>query len=91
MSDVKMRVIHSGQYVPYGDSYKVYELETDMSYDDALAWCKREILSNRYLPSYEEFQKREDEMSPYEYFRGFWNFIEFEGKYRFTITKPYTD
>ena len=91
MSEVKMRVIHTGQYVPYGDSYRVYEIETDMNYDDALEWCKREILSNRYLPSYEEFKQREKNMDFADYLKGFWNFIEYGDKYRFTITTPYTD
>ena len=96
MAEVKMRVVHSGQYEPGGDHYRVYELETDMNKKEVEAWCKREILSSRPIPSEAEFKARENsdeyEMSYEEYLRGYWYLQQTDdGTWRFTRVTMYTD
>lgn len=96
MSEVKMRVIHKGQYEPYGDHYHVYELETDMNRDEVEKWCKREILSNRPVPCEADFKRieasEEESMSYSEWLRGYWYLQQTDDHtWRFTRVTMYTD
>lgn len=96
MAEVRMRVTHTGQYEPYGDHYRVYELETDMGREEVEAWCKREILSSRDVPSEAEFKARvksdEYEMDFSEYIRGYWYLQQADDHvWRFTRVTMYTD
>lgn len=92
MSEVKMKVVHRGQVAPYSDTYNVWEVVTDMPKDEVVKWCKREILSNRYVPSKEEWDANKEDQDASYYFRGFWYLTEIkEGVWRFIRVLPWTD
>lgn len=88
----KMKVLHTGQYRPYGDLHYVYEIETDATAEETLEFCKREILHSRDLPEEQDFfnANRNHEMEMSEYFKGYYKFKRGQGCYIFEKVMPYT-
>lgn len=92
MTETKMRVVHRGQIQPFGDTYNVWEIETEMPEKEVLKFCKREILSNRYVPSKKEWDRNKNDEGMEYYLRGYYNLVEYKkGVWRFTRVLPYTD
>lgn len=92
MSDIVMKVVHRGQIRPFGDTYNVWEITTDKPEKEVLEFCKREILSNRYVPSKKEWDRNQNDEDMSYYFRGYYNLVEYKkGVWRFTRVLPYTD
>lgn len=93
MSDVRMKVVHKGQYEPYGDHYNIWKLETDLPEEEVLKFCLREIMSNRYVPTKEqwEYANREGGFGLDYYFRGYYTLERYsENTWMFSRIMPYT-
>lgn len=86
---------HCGQYQKYGDFFRVWEIETDMSKEEVLEKCAE--LCKRKLPESVEYHKeirygsgRRSGDANY-YFRGYYTLEEIENGYKFTVCEPYAD
>lgn len=87
--------IHSGQYRAYGDIYYEWDVETDLPEEKILDKCLK-VCGGEGLPSKEDFRKNtkyggERWGDANYYFRGYYEFIETENGYHFTICKPFAD
>lgn len=90
-----VKQVHCGQYIRYGDFYRVWEIENPGEMDESAVreYC-RENLTNRDLPEKAEFlqQIRGAKSGDYSYyFRGYYTLEKTETGYKFTICEPYAD
>ena len=89
--------IHSGQYMPYGDAFDVWEVQADegMSREDVMAWCRENLVGGSTVPEKKEFFDRYRNDSTFtmaDYFAGY---VELKdcggGLWSFTKCRPYCD
>lgn len=87
---------HSGQYKKYGDFFRVWEIETDMSKEKVLEKCFTELCKKR-LPESAEYHKEirygtgSHSSDANYYFKGYYTLEEIENGYKFTVCEPYAD
>lgn len=94
---MEAKVIHCGQYRPYGDYFRVWDIQTDgESRDEVLKWA-RENVYGKYLPPEKEWRANiryggSHCNDPIYYFRGCY-FLDKkdDGVYRYTVKEPYCD
>lgn len=87
---------HCGQYKPYGDFIREWDIKTDLTKEEVLEKCFTE-LHKRRVPESAEFHreirrgtgKHSGDMG--YYFAGYYTLKETENGYQFTITEPFTD
>lgn len=89
---IKSTLVHSGQYRRYGDSYTVYEIETDEDIEAVKEYIK--TLTN--TPEEEEFLRAYREGGEHEgdygyYFAGYHKLTKTADGYRLSICRPFTD
>lgn len=93
---MEAKVIHCGQYSPYGDYFIVWDIQTDgESRDEVLKWV-RENFYCKDLPSEEEWSANiryggAHFYDPVYYFCGCYTLEEIKGGYRYTVREPYCD
>lgn len=93
---MEAKVIHCGQYKPYGDFFRVWDIHTDgESRDEVLKWVRENVCSKE-LPSVAEWREniRYGEpkfYGPAYYFRGCYSMEIIDGGYRYTVREPYCD
>lgn len=94
---MEAKLIHCGQYEPYGDYFRVWDIQTDgESRDEVLKWV-RENVYGKDLPPDEEWSEnlcycgpRFDDLD--YYFRGRYFFSKNDDDcYRYTVIEPYCD
>lgn len=94
--EMKIKQTHCGQYKPYGDFFREWEIETKLSKEEVLNYCFAE-LHNRRLPEKTEWLKeiRYGTGSHWGdagyYFAGWYRFEKIEDGYKFIVCKPYAD
>ncbi len=93
---MKAKVIHCGQYKPYGDYFRVWDIQTDgESRDEVLKWVRENVCSDE-LPPVAEWRENiryggSKFYGPAYYFRGCYYMEEIDGGYRYTVREPYCD
>ena len=82
--------IHSGQYRPYGYTYREYSIETTCRDKDIVVDMVKTILrpEDSNIPIKEEWEKLE---GPDNYFRGYYELKVEPYGYRYIKIEPYTD
>ena len=86
---------HSGQYRPYGDTFNEWDVTTNASKEEAIAWCL-DNLAKKETPSKEEwlsdYRSNTDRDHDYyaRYFAGYYTISTIPGGYHFTRVIPYT-
>lgn len=93
---MKATQTHCRQYKRYGDSFYVWEIETQgESEEEVLKFC-RENLYTIDIPSSAEWHanirygsEKSNDMS--YYFDGYYELTKTENGYKFTVCEPYTD
>ena len=90
------KCIHNGQYRPYGDTFRVWELKTDEeSKEDVLRYI-RENVYKADIPTSSEWSANiryggERYNDPDYYFRGCYSLEKIDGGYRYTVKEPFCD
>lgn len=93
---------HCGQYRPYGDFFRTWEIETDLTQEEVIEKCFAELYTTK-VPQKEEWEDniRYDGKhfgdADY-YFRGYYNLersfyslVKDAKVYRFTVCEPFAD
>ena len=95
--EYKANFVHCGQYRPYGDYFRVWEIETeDENAESVLNYCF-ENLYKRKVPSEAEwraairFDTGEKAGDASYYFAGYHKLERISNGYRFTICEPFAD
>ena len=83
-------VKHSGQYHPYGDTFRVYTIKTNCPNKDIVVDMVKTFLApnDKNVPVKEEWQQL---TGPDNYFRGYYTIFKIDGGYEYTKCEPYTD
>lgn len=81
---------HSGQYRPYGDTFKEYSIETTCQDRDIVVDMIKTILrpEDKDIPVKEEWAKLP---GPDNYFNGYYTIEKISDGWRYTKCEPYTD
>ena len=92
---IEAKQIHCGQYKPYGDFFRVWNVQTDMTKEEAIKWCF-ENLYKRIVPPSGEFHANiryggPKSNAPGYYFAGYYSIEEIEGGFKFSICEPFAD
>lgn len=93
---MEAKVIHCGQYTPYGDFFRVWDIQTDgESRDEVLKWVRENVCSKE-LPPDEEWLPNicpggPRHNDPDYYFRGRYSMEKIHGGYRYIVREPYCD
>lgn len=94
---MEAKLIHCGQYERYGDSFRVWDIQTDgESRDEVLKWV-RENVYGKDLPPDEEWSANIRYGGSHchdlaYYFRGCYVLDEkVDGGYRYIVKEPYCD
>lgn len=89
--------VHCGQYKPYGDFFRVWEIETDCNdKEKVLEYCFSE-LDKRRLPEKDEWHRNirhgtgEKSGDASYYFRGYHMLEKTDKGYKFTVCEPWCD
>lgn len=93
MFDAKQ--VHCGQYKPYGDFFRVWKIETDMTREELIEKCFT-VLYKRRLPEEKEWRENirygEEHFGDMNYyFRGYYSLEKIGNIYEFTICEPFAD
>ena len=82
-------VIHSGQYHPYGDTFRVYKITTTCTDKDIVVDFVKIFL----VPDDKDVPEKSNGNynGPAEYFRGYYTIEKIEGGFKYTKCEPYTD
>ncbi len=97
MLDIKSTQTHCGQYKRYGDFFRVYEIETDLTDEEiVIKWCFENVYK-RVVPKEDEYMRAirygtgEKSGDADYYFAGYYSIKKVNGGFRFQICEPYTD
>lgn len=92
---IEAKQIHCGQYKPYGDFFRVWNVQTDLAQGEAIEWCFQNLYKRRVPPSGEwhaniRYGAPKSSDAGY-YFAGYYSVDVIEGGYKFTICEPNAD
>lgn len=92
---IEAKQIHCGQYKPYGDFFRVWEVQTDLPEEKATEWCFQNLYKRIVPPSGEwhaNIRYGGPKFSDAEYyFAGYYTMVEIEGGFRFSVCEPFAD
>lgn len=80
-----VKIAHSGQYFPYGDSYKVLDITTDATKEETIDFIVNELGYD--VPPVEKW----DRSTPENYFKGYYTIFSTISGWLYTKCEPYTD
>ena len=88
--------IHSGQYKRYGDTFRVWDIETNIDdQKEIVERCFNELYNGNKLPEENEWKRNNGfgsgNLDMAYYFRGYYTLQKTQTGYTFTICEPYTD
>jgi hypothetical protein len=96
-AELKAQPIHCGQYKPYGDFFRVWDIETDCEdKGKVLEYCFTSLYQSR-IPESDEWHKNirygtgEKSGDANYYFAGYYNLNKTATGYKFTVCEPFTD
>lgn len=87
---------HVGQYKPYGDYFRVWDIKTDATKEDVIERCFSEVYKCR-IPETSEFHRNirygtgEKSGDASYYFSGYYTIEPIDGGFRFTVCEPFAD
>ena len=81
-----VRWIHSGQYHPYGDTFRVAEVITSDKNSDSIL-----VLMQTFMGYDVPLKKDWKPQNPRDYFAGYCEVESIEGGFKYTKCEPYTD
>ncbi len=83
-------IVHTGQYRPYGDTFRVYDISTNCPDKDIVVDFVKSFIApqDRNIPVKEEWSKLP---GPDNYFRGYYTIEKTSTGYRYTKCEPFTD
>ena len=92
---IESKNIHSGQYKPYGDFYRVWDITTTDPKEKVLEYCFEELRKRR-VPPEAEWRAAvryggERWNDSYYYFAGWYRLEPTENGYKFTVCEPWAD
>ena len=82
---MKVTVLHTGQYHPYGDTFRVFKIETTKSAKEVVQYMKDTYGFD--VPN----EKDWDVTDPDSYFRGYYTLGKIDGGFIYTKVEPYDD
>lgn len=84
------KCIHGGQYRPYGDTFIVYDINTNCLDKDIVVDMVKTVIRpyDKNVPVKEEWTKLE---GPDNYFRGYYTIEKTSTGWRYTKCEPFTD
>lgn len=92
---IDAKLTHNGQYKPYDDYFKEWDVTTDLPKDEAVQWCL-ENLAKHQVPESAEWHAnirygaaRSGDAN--YYFAGYYQMKEITGGYHFVYCLPYCD
>lgn len=93
---MEAKLIHSGQYKRYGDTFRVWEIKTDGESKEEVLKYIRENVHKSNLPPSGEWSANiryggERHNDPAYYFRGFYTLEAVDGGYKYTVKEPFCD
>lgn len=74
------RQTHCGQYKPYGDFFRVWDIATEASKESTLDYCFDKLYTRRVPESCEWHMNT-----------GYYTLVAIQGGFIFTICEPFTD
>lgn len=83
-------VKHAGQYHPYGDFFRVYDINTNCPNKDIVVDMVKTFIApnDKNVPVKEEWTKLS---GPDNYFRGYYTIEKTSTGWKYTKCEPYTD
>lgn len=93
----KTKRTYCGQYRPYGDYFRVWEIETDCEdKEQVLDFCFTELYEKRIPPKAEwsaeiRIGSGSHAHDPAYYFAGYYKLTKIENGYEFKICEPFAD
>lgn len=93
---IEAKLIHSGQYKRYGDTFRVWEIKTDGESEEEVLRYTRENVHKYDLPPAGEWSANvrygaEHWNDAAYYFRGCYSLEKIDGGYRYTVREPFCD
>lgn len=93
---MEIKQIHCGQYKPYGDFFRVWEVKTDNEQKEEVLKFLFENVYKRNVPPEAEWRANiryggEKFSDPGYYFAGYYRLDKIDGGYKFTICEPFAD
>lgn len=85
-----------GQYRPYDDFFREWEIETELSKEEVLDYCFNELIK-RKIPEHAEWSKEikygtgSHFSDASYYFHGWYELNKIEGGYKFIQCEPFAD
>lgn len=92
---IESKNIHCGQYKPYDDFYRVWDITTTEPKEKVLEYCFTKLYQRRVPPEAEWLAAirygGERWHDPGYYFAGWYRLEPTEHGYKFTVCEPYAD
>ena len=92
---IEAKQTHCGQYKRYGDTFKEWDITSDLPKEEVVKWCF-DNLTNREVPESAEWHANiriggaKSGDAGY-YFAGYYTFKKVDNGYRFVICEPNAD
>ena len=51
---IEAKQTHCGQYKPYGDFFRIWNVQTDLPQDEVVKWCFEKLYYGKVLPIHAE-------------------------------------
>lgn len=94
---IESKQTHCGQYKPYGDFVREWEIATDnVNSEEILNYCFKNLYKHR-LPEKTEYMKNirygtgEKSGDAGYYFAGYYTLFKTESGFKFIVSEPYAD
>lgn len=53
---IEAKQTHCGQYKPYGDCFRIWNVQTDLPQDEVVKWCFEKLYYGKVLPTHAEWK-----------------------------------
>lgn len=93
---IEAKQTHCGQYKPYGDSFRIWNVQTDLPQDEVVKWCFEKLYYGKVLPIHAEWKANIAYGAPHSsdpgyYFAGYYAIREIDGGFEFKVCEPFCD
>jgi hypothetical protein len=94
--NITAKQTHSGQHRAYGDTFRVWEIQTDSTDEkEVLEYCFETLLRGRRVPERSEWKPNimvggAKFSDANYYFAGYYTLEKIPAGYKFTVCEPYT-
>lgn len=93
---IEAKQTHCGQYKPYGDFFRIWNVQTDLPQDEVVKWCFEKLYYGKVLPTHAEWKANIVYGAPHSsdpgyYFAGYYAIREIDGDFEFKVCEPFCD